>query len=196
MKFADVINMSANFLSFNKVLLMSENYREIKSLKEAKNVIAEQDRLIGELNRKVNFLEDTSIKRAEWLSNAKKEAGYDNNQSFDIVWKETLKKAQSKDNYDLIKAHDDGTGYCSVMPHMRNVSPTYAQIMTKGQDILPDILIYLKNNNGGMNIMMLLWDILKTSPYQPEKLVEEFATFNVSKAKDAWIKWGQDKKLI
>lgn len=39
-------------------------------------IIAEQDRMIGELTRKVNYLEDTEFKRNQWLSKAKKDAGF------------------------------------------------------------------------------------------------------------------------
>jgi len=39
------------------------------------------------------YAED-SIKRSEWLYEVKKEAGYDDNVSFDVVWKETLALAQ------------------------------------------------------------------------------------------------------
>lgn len=58
-------------------------------------IIAEQDRMIGELTRKVNNLEDTESKRVQWLDKAKKEAGYDRMESFDNVWKEVLAKSKS-----------------------------------------------------------------------------------------------------
>lgn len=74
------------------------------------------------------------------------------------------------DNKELIEKHDEGTAMCSMMPLMRKVSPTYEQIIAKGEEIVPDILKYLRDNEGGMSVMMLLWDILQTSPYQPEEV--------------------------
>lgn len=68
-----------------------DNYPNIKDLCEAKDIIAEQDRMIGELTRKVNSLEDTETRRNQWLRKAKKDAGFDNNESFDNVWAATLK---------------------------------------------------------------------------------------------------------
>ena len=73
-------------------------------------------------------------------------------------------------NVDLIKKHDEGTKICSVMSHMRSASPTYKEIIAKGKDIVPDILKYLREHGSGMSVMLLLWDILKISPYQPEEI--------------------------
>jgi len=69
-------------------------YNEIKTIDDAKKVIAEQDRMIGELIRERDWLKDSERKREEWLRKAKQEAGYHNNISFDIVWEETLNKAK------------------------------------------------------------------------------------------------------
>lgn len=57
------------------------------------DIINEQDRLIGELTRKCNFLEDTERRRQEAISQRKKEAGYPNLESFDKVWARTLELA-------------------------------------------------------------------------------------------------------
>ena len=100
-------------------------------------------------------------------------------------------------NQELIKAHHDGTGFCSVMSHMRSASPTYKEIISKGKEILPDILKYLKDNKSGMNIILLLQDIVKVSPYQPEEIVEtRFAGYIVADARKAWIDWGVKEGLI
>ena len=72
-----------------------EAYEHIKTLEEAKKVIAEQDRMIGEQRREILDLRDSESRRNNWLWKAKKDAGYGQNVSFDIVWEETLKKAQS-----------------------------------------------------------------------------------------------------
>ncbi len=63
------------------------------TLKEALRVIKKQDQMIGELTRKVDYLQDSVNKREEWLRKAKKDAGYNNAVSFDTVWAETLAKA-------------------------------------------------------------------------------------------------------
>ena len=69
-------------------------YENVKTVEEAIKIIAEQDRMIGELTRKCNYLEDTNFKREMWLKDAKKDAGYDNYESFDKVWGETLAKSK------------------------------------------------------------------------------------------------------
>ena len=61
------------------------------------DVIAQQDRIIGQLTREVENLQDSERKRRKWLKAAKEQAGYSNMTSFDIVWEETLKKALSKE---------------------------------------------------------------------------------------------------
>lgn len=100
-------------------------------------------------------------------------------------------------NYELIDAHVKATGFCSIMGHMKDVSPTYDKIVEKGNDIVPDILEYLRDKDKGMNVMILLWDITKVSPYTPEKIEgTAFAGFNVSEARQAWIKWGIENKYI
>ena len=106
------------------------------------------------------------------------------------------------ENIDLIKQHDEGTVYCSFPGHMREVSPTYNQIIEKGHDIVPDILNYLRDNDGGMNIILLLTDILKISPYKPEQVKSKngestgFVGFDVGEAAQAWINWGIENNLI
>lgn len=107
-------------------------------------------------------------------------------------------------NLELIQIHHESTRACSVMHHMKDVSPTYEKIISKGKEIVPDILSYLENNDYvGMSIMMLLWDILKITPYKPEKIkndkneeIKGFVGFDVEEAKQAWIEWGKKEKLI
>ena len=49
----------------------------------------------------------TSLARREWLRKAKQEAGYEDAVSFDVVWAETLAKAQAHDKLDReIAQHD------------------------------------------------------------------------------------------
>ena len=100
------------------------------------------------------------------------------------------------ENKELIEAHDRSTKICSFMEHMRTSSNTYNEIIKKGFDIIPDILQYLKEEGGGMSVMLLLWDITKESPYQPEKIGDTFGAFNVEQARNAWIKWGINKNYI
>lgn len=55
----------------------------------------EADRRAGAAERQMESLEDAAIKRRHWLSEAKRQAGYHDNVSFDVVWAETLAKAQA-----------------------------------------------------------------------------------------------------
>lgn len=99
-------------------------------------------------------------------------------------------------NLQLIKQHHDDCIFCSMMSHMRDVSTTYVKILIKGDSIVPDILKFIRDEeNSGMSEMMLLWDIKKWSPYEPEKK-NGFAAFEVDEAKKAWIEWGKKEGLI
>ncbi|CAB4157890.1 hypothetical protein UFOVP681_52 [uncultured Caudovirales phage] len=53
------------------------------------------DRDAGAAERKMADMQDSQIKRNDWLWRAKKERGYDQNISFDKVWAETCAKADS-----------------------------------------------------------------------------------------------------
>ena len=53
----------------------------------------EADRRAGAAERKMESLKDAAIRRNHWLQQAKQDRGYDNNVSFDVVWKETCEKA-------------------------------------------------------------------------------------------------------
>ena len=102
-------------------------------------------------------------------------------------------------NLELIEAHQEGTKFCSLSNHMKKVSPTYDEIIAKGRDIVPDILKYLRDNEetAGMSIMLLLWDILKISPYEPKQIGDtDMAAYDVASAQEAWIQWGIKEKLI
>jgi hypothetical protein len=72
-----------------------KKYENVKTLKQALKIIAEQDRMIGELTRANNYLEDTERRRQDWLRKAKKEAGYSDRASFDTVWNDTLQKSKN-----------------------------------------------------------------------------------------------------
>jgi hypothetical protein len=97
---------------------------------------------------------------------------------------------------ELIEEHDWSTGFCSLPGHMRSCSSTYKDIIKHGEKALPDILKYLRKN-GGMNIILLLEDITKTSPYEPKKIGETgFVAYKVSNCVDAWLKWGVKKGYI
>jgi chromosome segregation ATPase len=54
----------------------------------------EADRRAGASERRIADLQDTVIRRNDWLHKAKVEAGYHDNVSFDVVWNETLAKAK------------------------------------------------------------------------------------------------------
>jgi hypothetical protein len=69
--------------------------------------------------------------------------------------------------------------------------------MKLGAAALPSILQYLKNHKGGMNVMLLLQDIVKESPYTPEQIKgTAFAKYNVSDYRQAWLNWGTTKGYL
>ena len=53
-------------------------------------IIKQQNEIIGRLTRENENFQDAYIKREQWLNKAKKDAGFDMNESFDNVWKEAL----------------------------------------------------------------------------------------------------------
>lgn len=61
-------------------------------INEMKDLIVSQQLEIKNLQKKVDYLQDSHDKRQEWLSKAKREAGKDYGISFDVVWKEMLDK--------------------------------------------------------------------------------------------------------
>lgn len=61
--------------------------------RKAKAALDEADRKRGQLERELDYLKDSERKRNSWLAKAKEQAGYSQNTSFDVVWAETLKKA-------------------------------------------------------------------------------------------------------
>ncbi len=54
----------------------------------------EADRRAGAAERQIERFREQDYKHTLWNDKAKAEAGYPRNTSFDIVWKETLKKAK------------------------------------------------------------------------------------------------------
>lgn len=56
----------------------------------------QDDSLLGRLTRRVAYLEDGQMKHNDWLRKAKKEAGYHDSISFDVVWSDALKSLLSK----------------------------------------------------------------------------------------------------
>lgn len=78
-----------------------DNYNHIKTLEEAKKVIAEQDEIIGRQFRELESVKDSRIRYNQCLSKRKREAGYTQSTSFDVVWEEVLKKAQNNYNKDI-----------------------------------------------------------------------------------------------
>lgn len=55
--------------------------------------LAEADRRAGAAERENARLRNEASARSAWLSKAKREAGYPDSVSFDVVWAETLAKA-------------------------------------------------------------------------------------------------------
>lgn len=65
-------------------------------IEDLKDTLADNAVKIRKLEKQVEELLDTQYRRDEWLRKAKAEAGYHNNVSFDIVWKEVLEKSRGK----------------------------------------------------------------------------------------------------
>ena len=98
---------------------------------------------------------------------------------------------------EMIAEHDWSTGFCSLAGHMRRASSTYDAIIKQGKAALPAILEYLRDNGCGMNIVLLLTDIAKTSPYTPEAGgATGIAKYAVKECRQAWLDWGMEKGYI
>ncbi len=65
------------------------------SEQEANQVMSEQSLLILKLQKENENLREEIYKRREWIRKAKKQAGYSDSSSFDVVWEETLLKAKN-----------------------------------------------------------------------------------------------------
>jgi hypothetical protein len=97
---------------------------------------------------------------------------------------------------DLVRQHEESTGFCSLAGHMRHCSTTYAEIMQYGRMALPGIFQWMYNKRvnhcySSMAVMLLLMDIVKESPYKPE-VEGGFAKYTVADADDAWLAWGYE----
>jgi hypothetical protein len=79
-------------MSNNKQSSVESNVTEMKEL------IVQQQLEINRLQSKVESLQDSYNKRQEWLQKAKREAGFNNYESFDKVWAEVLKKYKGGNN--------------------------------------------------------------------------------------------------
>ena len=82
------VNKTTKFIDMD-----TDCYKDIKTAKEALEVIAEQDRMIGMLTRQNERQGDIIYKFTQCQSDRKQEAGYEDHISFDTVWAETLQKA-------------------------------------------------------------------------------------------------------
>ncbi len=98
---------------------------------------------------------------------------------------------------ELLKSYHMETDLHSLPGPMRN-TPSYKAIMVIGERALPYILTHLKEENGGMNVMLLLTDITHEQPeYNPEPIGDtKIAKYDVSAYREAWLQWGRTKKLI
>ena len=66
---------------------------EIARLKEQLDAA---DLINGRSIRRLEYLEDTATRHRDWITQAKKDAGYHDNISFDVVWTEILAKAKAQ----------------------------------------------------------------------------------------------------
>ena len=91
----------------NMESLLSEEGREhaetiiselAKKFGKMKKRLKKTERRLGKAQIEVDDLADTSARRKNWLRKAKKEAGYEDKVSFDIVWNEVLAKSRHDDD--------------------------------------------------------------------------------------------------
>jgi hypothetical protein len=75
---------------YDEWLLRPENADLIIELFSKVDALEKTDELIGRLSRQHEYDKDTLQRRADWLREAKKKAGYPDQMSFDNVWKEVL----------------------------------------------------------------------------------------------------------
>lgn len=66
-------------------------------------IVAKQDEIIGRLKRENEHLQSVEQSHQEWLSKAKKDAGFDGFESFDDVWKKVLAAYQTNPDNPLSK---------------------------------------------------------------------------------------------
>jgi hypothetical protein len=64
---------------------------------ENQDIINQQDIIIGRLTRENESLKDSQIKRNQWLAQAKRDAGYSQDTSFDEIWAKALPHLQGKE---------------------------------------------------------------------------------------------------
>jgi hypothetical protein len=69
--------------------------KKAKKLRKVNEALSESDRLIGKLSRELEGLRESNNAHKMWTANAKFEAGYDRNTSFDDVWKQVLHRAKT-----------------------------------------------------------------------------------------------------
>lgn len=56
----------------------------------------DKDEIIGRLTRGNEYLKDSQSRRNDWLRQAKKDAGFPDSISFDVVWNKALRLLKSK----------------------------------------------------------------------------------------------------
>jgi hypothetical protein len=82
-------------MSNNKQSSVESNVTEMEKL------IVKQQLEITRLQKRIDYLQDSVDKRYEWLSKAKREAGFSDMMSFDNVWAKVLEKYKEVTNEQL-----------------------------------------------------------------------------------------------
>jgi hypothetical protein len=100
-------------------------------------------------------------------------------------------------NFELIKQHEQDTKYLSTFSHahMAMASPAYKEIIKRGEEVLPDLMLYLIQNEVGMNVLLALYIITGQVPTMPDKVDVE-SGYSVAEIQEAWIDWGKEKNYI
>ena len=92
---------------------------QIESIQTLSARLAESDRMLGEATREAVHYKQHYDREREWLRKAKRDAGYEENSSFDVVWDAALSALKSnRINLDLMRelleAHKAHAAYKSL----------------------------------------------------------------------------------
>lgn len=109
----------------------------VKIIKDQNDIIKDQDRMIGELTRKASSLQDTVSRSSQWRDKAKKDAGYDRNETFDRVWEEIL--AMAKGN--PVKGRRAVIAFANVMEEKLKLNDEKSGWMNMSVEDLNDKLV-------------------------------------------------------
>ena len=117
----------------------------------------------------------------------------------DQLWlhEEVLSLIEYAPTTELIRLHERRTAICSFKKHMIRASgPYYKEIVRRIKSnyaALDDTLRYLRDEEAGMSVMILLWDGTGVDPTKEAQShpTDGWTAWNVSEARNAWLKWSE-----